>query len=85
MSTTETMTYNINVHYDDDGMLWADVQELPGCFASGGSLDELREALEEAISLYLTNEPDRGTIHKMVKKQETRRMQVDEMRVQVPA
>lgn len=34
--------------------LWAEVEELPGCFASGANMDELREALSEAVSLYLS-------------------------------
>jgi predicted RNase H-like HicB family nuclease len=36
---------------------WAHVVELPGCFASGRSLDELRAALGESIGLYLWNRP----------------------------
>ena len=36
---------------------WARVVELPGCFASGRSLEELREGLEEAIGLYLRDQP----------------------------
>ena len=36
----------------EDGTYWAEVVELPGCFASGLTLDELREALEEAIVLF---------------------------------
>jgi predicted RNase H-like HicB family nuclease len=48
----------IHVHRDDDGgELWADIDELPGCFASGRDMNELREALNEAVSLYLS-EPD---------------------------
>ena len=31
---------------------WARVVELPGCFASGRSLEELSTALEEALGLY---------------------------------
>ena len=36
---------------------WSEIKELPGCFASGGTLDELREALEEAIGVYLYDGP----------------------------
>lgn len=36
---------------------WSQVRELPGCFASGRTLDELREALGEAIGLYLFERP----------------------------
>ena len=32
---------------------WAEVGELSGCFASGRTLSELRDALAEAIGLYL--------------------------------
>jgi predicted RNase H-like HicB family nuclease len=34
------------------GVLWGQVVELPGCFATGEDLDELAEALGEAITLY---------------------------------
>jgi predicted RNase H-like HicB family nuclease len=33
------------------GTYWAEVEELPGCFASGQTLDELFESLREAIDL----------------------------------
>jgi len=36
---------------------WAEVSDLPGCFASGRTLTELREALGEAIGLYLWDRP----------------------------
>ena len=29
----------------EDGSYWADVPELPGCFASGDNLDELFDSL----------------------------------------
>lgn len=38
----------------EDGSYWAEVDQLPGCFASGSSVDELLEALREAVSLYLS-------------------------------
>lgn len=38
---------------EEEGIYWADVEELPGCFASGHTLDELREALEEAVLMCL--------------------------------
>ena len=49
---SDIQEFTINVHQESDS-LWADVVELPGCFASGDNPDELQEALEEAISLYL--------------------------------
>jgi predicted RNase H-like HicB family nuclease len=53
--------YTVRIHNEPGHELWAEVAELPGCFASGKGMDELREALAEAISLYLS-EPGR-TVH----------------------
>ena len=44
----------------EEGAYWAEVVELPGCFASGQTLDELTAALTEAIFLCLDEE--RGAI-----------------------
>jgi predicted RNase H-like HicB family nuclease len=46
----------VNVH-EEDGMLWGEVEELPGCFASGRDLSELADAVKEAIQLYLAPAP----------------------------
>jgi predicted RNase H-like HicB family nuclease len=46
--------YTLLIHDDEDGMLWGEVKELPGCFASGADMDELLEAAKEAINLCLT-------------------------------
>ena len=45
----EERTYTVRIHNQGDEGLWAEVEELPGCFASGLGEDELAEALEEAI------------------------------------
>ncbi|MDQ6745177.1 MAG: type II toxin-antitoxin system HicB family antitoxin [Actinomycetota bacterium] len=50
------MELTIFVHPERPGF-WSEVQELPGCFASGRTLSELQEALEESISLYLGEGP----------------------------
>lgn len=50
----QTVTYDVTVHPEDDGSFWAEVTELPGCFASGDDLPELWQALAEAIGLYLS-------------------------------
>ena len=47
------ITFHAQVH-EEDGSYWASVDELPGCFASGFDLDELQEALLEAIQTYLS-------------------------------
>lgn len=51
------MELRVNVHRGEDGMYWAEVHDLPGAFASGETIPELVEAVEEAVSLYLA-EPD---------------------------
>lgn len=43
----------VRVHDEDDGTLWAEVLDYPGCFASGRDMDELAEGLDDAIALYL--------------------------------
>ena len=40
----------------EDGSYWADVAELPGCFASGDTLDELFDSLKEGVALCLGDE-----------------------------
>jgi predicted RNase H-like HicB family nuclease len=48
------MASNLNiVVHDEDGSLWATVQEMPGVFATGDTMDELRESLQEGICLWL--------------------------------
>jgi predicted RNase H-like HicB family nuclease len=51
------MDLNARVHAES-GSYWAEVAELPGCFASGRTLDELTKALEESIRLYLSDRGD---------------------------
>ena len=45
------MEFEARVHHEG-GQYWAEVVELPGVFASGRTLDELVEALGEAIRLH---------------------------------
>ena len=51
---SEERAYTVRIHREAGHDLWAEVLELPGCFASGRTIGELREALGEAISLYLS-------------------------------
>jgi predicted RNase H-like HicB family nuclease len=48
------MELTVAVH-DEGGSFWSEVRELPGCFASGRTLEELAEALEEAVGMCLDN------------------------------
>lgn len=61
--------------------------ELPGCFATGDDLEELKDALEEAISMYLHDSVDAGTLSDLKSislDSPPARMSVGEMRVSVP-
>lgn len=51
----EQVTYQIAVRQDDDGWFYAEVLDLPGCFASGETMEELEEALHEALEMYLSS------------------------------
>ncbi len=46
------MELRVRVHHEE-GSYWAEVVELPGCFASGDTFDELLDSLHEGISLYI--------------------------------
>ena len=46
---------HVQVHLED-GSYWATVVEFPGVFAAGDTMDELRESLEEGLSLYLEDD-----------------------------
>ena len=37
--------YTVRVHHEPGEKLWAEVLELPGCFAAGADMKELREAI----------------------------------------
>ncbi|MGI9183947.1 MAG: type II toxin-antitoxin system HicB family antitoxin [Solirubrobacteraceae bacterium] len=50
------MELTVVVHRESDGF-WSEVAELPGCFASGPTLGELRDAVGEAVGLYLWDVP----------------------------
>lgn len=62
MAESEHMSYTVRIERDDDGSFVAEVLQLPGCFASAASIDELQEALEDSISLYLSTNDVRVTI-----------------------
>lgn len=47
------LTFTVDIHSEPDGSFWAEVEELPGCFASGFDPEELKEAVEEAMRLWL--------------------------------
>ncbi len=59
MKKTSAMELTARIRVED-GSYWADVVELPGCFASGDTLDELIESLQEGIALCLDRKGEQG-------------------------
>lgn len=53
------MELTARIHIEE-GTCWADVPELPGCFASGDTFEELFDSLQAGIGLYLADEPASG-------------------------
>lgn len=61
---SRTIDFQVRVHHESPSGYWAEVVELPGCFASGFTVEELDESLREAIELYLsTNEHHISATH----------------------
>lgn len=54
MSMSGELNYTVLVHDEGPEGFWAEVEELPGCFATGDTLDELWDSVGESISLYLS-------------------------------
>ena len=53
---------NYLVIYDkaEDGTIWARVPDLAGCFSCGSTIQEAKENVKEAISLYLETASEQG-------------------------
>ena len=79
---TVSREFTVRVNHEDDGSYWGEVVELPGCFASGFTMDELLEGLSEAISLVLMDDPEAGRIV-AAEPDSLPRMEVGEMKVLV--
>lgn len=45
-------TVHLRIHFEEQAY-WATVDEYPGVFAAGDTLDELRESLEEGLALVI--------------------------------
>lgn len=62
MSTATRRNYNVKVTEEEDGTFWAEVAELPGCFATGDTFEELMEAIGEAVGIYQADDPDLASV-----------------------
>jgi predicted RNase H-like HicB family nuclease len=52
--------YTVLVHKGEDSSYWAEVEELPGCFGSGLTLEELGEDIKNAIEYHIEGLRDNG-------------------------
>ncbi len=50
----EQAEYRVVIHAEE-GSYWAEVEQMPGLFASGDTQEELQEALVEAMGMYLSS------------------------------
>jgi predicted RNase H-like HicB family nuclease len=75
----------ITVHIHDEGEdgLWAKIVEMPGCFASGDTMEELHEALQEAIGLYLSTPEHTAQVELLDEPRQVESVHVTEQRVLV--
>ena len=53
MPKATRVTFHVSVNEDSDGSYWSTVDELPGCFASGLSIADVKDATVDAIQLWL--------------------------------
>jgi predicted RNase H-like HicB family nuclease len=53
----ERRAIHVDVHRED-GSYWAEVRELPGCFAAGDTMAEVIESAQHAVRLYLSTADD---------------------------
>ena len=54
------MQYLVIFEKAPDGTIWAKVPDLDGCYSSGDTIDEAKENVKDAISLYLEDLKDEG-------------------------
>ena len=52
------MAYHAVVEYAPESGYWASVRELPGCFSTGETIEELQVNIREAIALHLEDLED---------------------------
>jgi antitoxin HicB len=54
------MIYHAVFERADDGSVWAYVPDLPGCTSWGATMDEARDQIREAITLWLAAVREQG-------------------------
>lgn len=60
MSNSCFEDYHIGLQYEPDGTFFAEVRELPGCFAAGRNPAEALEMLRDSFELWIEDALERG-------------------------
>lgn len=47
------MNFTVQIHNDEEGGFWAEVEEIPGCITQGETIEELEANLQEVIEMSL--------------------------------
>ena len=47
------MTLKVIVHHEENGVIWAEIPSLPGCYTQADSMEELEDNLRDAVEGYL--------------------------------
>ena len=58
MATINIETYKVIVHEAEEGGVWGEVLELPGCVSQGETMEEFRDNIREAIAAVLESATD---------------------------
>jgi predicted RNase H-like HicB family nuclease len=54
------MKYLVIFNKDENGTIWVEVPDLPGCFSSGDTIDEAKKNVVEAIELHIEGLREEG-------------------------
>lgn len=54
------MKYLVIFEKAPDGSIWAKVPDLDGCFSCGGTIEEAKENVKDAIALYIEDLQEEG-------------------------
>lgn len=54
------MEYLVTFEKAADGTIWAKVPDLDGCYSCGETIDEAKENVKDAITLYLEDLKEEG-------------------------
>lgn len=60
-------SYTVTYERDESGLWVAEIASVPGCFTQGRTIEQARERIREALSLFIGDRAQRVTLHDDVK------------------